>query len=405
MGYNRTYFLSSVLVLFFGFLVVQLSGCATPKRAALPKHHVDKAEIAGMPGVRDWGDKHSDMFQEDLVNSIRQYLDTKPEGFKYEDDTVNILAISGGGSNGAFAVGVLNGWGASGTRPTFKLVTGISTGSLIAPFAFLGGKYDEQIGRVYTSITTDDIFKKRSLFSILGGADSIVDTTPLADLLAQYVNEEMLQAIAKAHSEGRRLFIGTTNLDARRLVIWNLGAIASSGHPGALELFRKVIRASASMPVAFTPMLIEVEADGTIYDEMHVDGGVSTEVFYYGFVLDIEDAHKTPGLPEKPKIRVFILRSTQIEPHYKEVDRKLLSIAGKAATGLTGSQGVGDLYRIYVITKRDGADYNLASIPPDWVPNPKEPFDPEDMKRLYDVGYNMAKSGYPWEKYPPFYHE
>lgn len=358
-----------------------------------------------MPGVRDWGDRQSNVFQEDLVNSIRQYLATKPKGFKYEDDTISILAISGGGADGAFGAGVLNGWAASGTLPTFKLVTGISTGSLIAPFAFLGGNYVEKIGRLYTSITTDDIFKKRSLFAILGGADSVADTSPLAALIEQNIDEEMLQAVAKAHSEGRRLFIGTTNLDARRLVVWNMGAIASSGHPGALELFRKVMRASASMPVFFQPMLIEVEADGETYDEMYVDGGVTTEVFFYGALLDIADAHKTLELPERPKVRVFVIRNTQIEPDYKVVERKLFSIAGKTISSLVGSQGIGDLYRIYVITKRDGFDYNLASIPPQWVPNPKEPFDPDDMKRLYDVGYNMAKSGYPWEKYPPFFHE
>lgn len=401
--FNCKSLLSSILLLLSGCLLVQLSSCTTPKRVALPEQYVGKAEIPGMPGVRDWGDMHSDAFQEDFVLSIKQYIDSKPKGYKFEDDTINILAISGGGSDGAFAAGLINGWDASGTRPTFKLVTGISTGSLVAPFAFLGGKYDELIGRLYTSITTDDIFKKRSIFSILWGADSIADSSPLENLINEHVNEEMLKDIAKAHAEGRRLFIGTTNLDARRLVIWNMGAIASSGRPDALELFRKVMRASTSMPVAFPPMLIKVEANGSTYDEMHVDGGVTVEVFFYGDLVDIDEARKTLGITKKPKGRLFIIRTTQIQPHYEPVERRLMSIGGKTISSMVEAQGIGDLYREYAITTREGIDYNLASIPPEWVPNPKEPFDPEDMKRLYAIGYSMAKSGYPWQKYPPYF--
>ncbi len=356
-----------------------------------------------MPGIRDWGDEYSEAFQEDFVHSIKQSLETRPEGYNFGDETLNILALSGGGSYGAFATGVLNGWDASGTRPTFKLVTGISTGSLIAPFAFLGGKYDQKIGQLYTSINTQNIMNRQSLWSIAAGTPYAADNAPLYELMETYVDEEMLRDIAQAHSEGRRLFIGTTNLDAQRLVIWNMGAIASSGHPGALELFRKIMLASAAMPVAFPPSMIEVEAGGSIYDEMHVDGGVSTEVFFYGDLLDIEGANKTLNIKDKPKVRIYILRSGQIRHHYKPVDLKIFSIAGKTLTGLTSSQAVGDLYRIYAITQRDGIDYNLGSVPDEYVSNPKEPFDPDELKRLYDLGYNMAKSGFPWEKYPPFY--
>ncbi len=381
-------------------LVLLSFSCAKPTRNALPKNYADEAEIAGMPGVRDWGDEHSAMFQEDLVLSMQQYMATKPEGFKYGDETFNIMAFSGGGSFGAFATGVLNGWDAAGTRPTFKLVTGISTGSLIAPFAFLGGKYDQKIGQLYTSINTNNIMKKESLWSIATGTPYAADNAPLAGMIERIIDEEMLQDIAKAHSEGRRLFLGTTNLDAQRLVVWNMGAIASSGHPDALELFRKIMLASAAMPVAFPPSLIEVEAGGSIYDEMHVDGGVSTEVFFYGDLFDIDQAHKTLNIEGKPEVRIFIMRSGQLEHQYKEVEMSIFSIAGKAMTGLTSSQAIGDLYRIYTITQRDGIDYNLGSVPADYVSQAKEPFDPDDLKRLYDLGYKMAISGYPWEKYP-----
>jgi hypothetical protein len=393
---NKSLICSALVAL---FLILSVS-CAKPTRNALPKHYADEAEIAGMPGVRDWGDEHSEAFQEDLVLSMQQYMDT---GFKYGKDTLNIFALSGGGSFGAFACGVLNGWDAAGTRPVFKLVTGISTGSLIAPFAFLGGKYDHKIGQLYTSINTDNIMKKESLFSIATGTPYAADNAPLAGMIERNIDEEMLRDIAKAHTEGRRLWIGTTNLDAQRLVVWNMGAIASSGHPGALELFRKIILASAAMPVAFPPSMIEVEAGGSIYDEMHVDGGVSVEVFFYGDLVDIDEAHKTLNINVKPEVHIFIMRSGQLKHHYKEVEMSIPSIAGKAVTGLTSTQAIGDLYRIYTITQRDGFDYNMGSVPADYVSQAKEPFDPDDLKRLYDLGYKMALSGYPWEKYPPFY--
>jgi len=322
---------------------------------------------------------------------------------------MNILALSGGGSNGAFGAGLLNGWDASGTRPTFAVVTGISTGALIAPFAFLGGEYDAEIGKLFTSVHTEDVYKNKSFFgmigSVLGSSDSLTDSKPLQDLLDQYIDEEMLKKIAEAHNKGRRLLIATTNLDARKLVIWNMGAIAASGRPDAPELFRKVVLASASMPIAFPAVYIEVEADGRKYDEMHVDGGVITEVFFYSDIFKVEEGLEHVGIKKKPEVKLYIIRNSQIQPQYQEVKVNLLSIAGRSISSLTSTQGVGDLYRIYLLSEREGIDFNLASIPPDFVPNAQEPFDPVEMKRLYDLGYNMAKSGYPWEKYPPMYHE
>jgi hypothetical protein len=179
----------SLLIIFA--LLLSFS-CSKPTRTALPSQYADQAEIAGMPGIRAWGDEHSVEFQEDIVLSMQQFMATKPEDFKYHDAPVNILALSGGGSFGAFATGVLNVWDATGTRPTFKLVTGISTGSLIAPFAFLGGKYDQKIGQLYTSINTDNIMKKESLWSIATGTPYAADNAPLADMIERIIDEEML---------------------------------------------------------------------------------------------------------------------------------------------------------------------------------------------------------------------
>jgi len=390
-------------------IVLGLTSCASKTRTPLPEQYSGKAKIAGMPQVRDYAVAMTGYYQNDFEESLKQKISSMPEGHNIEDHVFKILAISGGGANGAFGVGLINGWDASGTRPVFTLVTGISTGALIAPFVFLGGEYDTELGRLFTSVNSDDIFKQKSFFGILssliGSSDALADSQPLADLLTEHLDEEMLGEIAKAHSEGRRLLIATTNLDARKLVVWNMGAIASSGHPKALELFRSVVLASASMPVAFPAVYLDVEAGGQTYDEMHVDGGLLVEVFFYGDILNIEEGLKKVGLKNRPEAKLYIIRNNQINIQYEEVEVDVLAIAGRSLSSLTTSQGVGDLFRIYLITKREGIDFNLASIPPDFVPNAQEAFDPVEMKRLYDLGYSMALNGYPWEKLPPLYNE
>ena len=377
-----------------------ITGCA-PTRNALPPELVSKATVIGMPDVRDWGGEHSRLFQEDLVDSIRQARRLDPRGIVDEHGVVSILALSGGGAEGAFGAGLLNGWSDSGTRPTFKLVTGISTGALIAPFAFLGPDYDDTLKNFYTTITTKDILRARPMLGLLGVKDSLADSSPLAKLLKKCVTKDVLEAVAQAHKQGRRLYVGTTNLDACRLTVWNMGAIAASGKPGALELFRKIMLASASIPVAFPPVHIPVEAEGAVYDEMHVDGGVTTEVFFYGFMLDLDAAAHEAGVVEKARIKAYIIRNAEIRTEYDMVKPQLLPIASRAIANLIASQGLGDLYRIYTITQRDGIDFNLAYIPADHVSVAKEAFDPEEMQRLFDLGFRLAGSGYQWQRQPP----
>ncbi len=380
--------------------IFAVAGCA-PTRNPLPEELASAAQPVGIPNVRAWGGEHSPLFQADLVQSIHQSRRIDPRGMVDDDGYVNILALSGGGADGAFGVGFLNGWSVADTRPKFKLVTGISTGALIAPFAFLGPQYDQKLREAYTTISTKDIASQKSVFSLLVGTDSLADSSPLAHFIRKQVTEEVFAEVAREHNHGRRLYIGTTNLDARRLIVWNMGAIASSGRPGSIELFRKVMLASASIPVAFPPVYIPVEADGATYDEMHVDGGVTTEVFFYGFMLDMDAAIREVGSNEEPRIRIYILRNTQIRGKYETVEPRLMAIASKAVSNLIASQGVGDLYRIYTITKRDGIDFNYIAIPAEFEPQGKEAFDPHEMKRLFDLGFNLARSGYEWQKQPP----
>ncbi len=236
-----------VFVLIFIILaLLVLQGCAGLRpRNPLPEDLESKVQVPGMPGVRAWGDEVSEVFTKFALESVQQ--EQAAYGKDFVKRPVSFLALSGGGDDGAFGAGVLCGWTAHGDRPEFKLVTGISTGALIAPFAFLGSSYDDTLRYLYTGITGKDIFYMNSLLTVLW-RESVADTGPLAKMLDKYVDETMLAEVAAAHAKGRRLIIGTTQLDAQRLVLWDMGAIAASGDPKALKLFRKIMLTSASIP-------------------------------------------------------------------------------------------------------------------------------------------------------------
>jgi hypothetical protein len=212
----------------------------------------------------------------------------------------------------------------------------------------------------------------------------------------------MIQKIASEHNKGRRLLVGTTQLDAQRQVIWDMGAIAASGHPDAPKLFRQVLRASASIPVAFNPVYIKVKAGGQHYDEMHVDGGVRAEVMLFEAALNLFTSKKKLGslIPDRPR-KLYIIRNAQVASEYTRIKPHIGDIGTRAISSLTKFQGVGDLYRIYVLAQRDGIDYNLAYIPADFHPKRDSEFDTNYMNQEFELAYKLARSGYKWHKYPP----
>ena len=308
------------------------------------------------------------------------------------------LAISGGADNGAFTAGFLNGWTKTGTRPQFKLVTGVSTGALIAPFAFLGQPYDEILQRFYTTVSRKDILTDRTLYSVLF-KDAMADTSPLAKLLREKVTQKMVDEIGAEYGKGRLLFLATTNLDAKRPVVWNITKIAASGKPEALDLIRKIMLASASIPGAFPPVMFDVEADGKRYEEMHVDGSASAQVFIYWTGVQLSKLAKEHGAERERKI--YILCNARLDPEWAEVERRTLSITRSAIATLLEYHVIGDLHRIYQITKRDGTDFNLAYIDQSFkVPRVRQ-FDTTYMRQLYDFGFAQAIGGYHWSKQPP----
>ncbi|MDD5669195.1 MAG: patatin-like phospholipase family protein [Candidatus Omnitrophica bacterium] len=352
-----------------------------------------------MRDIRAFSGSPSDSFKKDFVKLLEQEEKTNSSSLGFRTiRTYSILAISGGAANGAYGAGLLSGWSETGTRPVFKIVTGISTGAIIAPFAFLGESYDKKLKEFYTQYSTRDIARIKIPFH-----NSLASTWPLERLIERYFNLELLQEITREYNKGRRLYIGTTNLDAQRLVIWDMGKIASAGDENALKLFRKVVLASASIPIAFPPVYLTVEVNDKIYDEMHVDGGISRQVFFlYDVLQGVDNVLKEKGIdPSRNKYSIYIIRNGYVDPLYKAVPDKLSAIAERTVEAVTNAQSIGDLYQLYVFTKDGKGNFNLAYIPATHVSKAKELFDPVEMRELFDLGFKEAACGYIWKKFPP----
>ena len=399
MQFRPTHSLVLILTL------VTLTGCTALPRNPVPLEDMRRAEVPGMPPVRAWAGQLDPDFQADLVISVKQ----EPPGAYLLDDSgypvYDALALSGGGSSGAFGAGILNGWSDAGTRPNFKVVTGISTGALIAPFAFLGPEFDEQLKTVYTTIQTRDILERLNIFRILFRGEAFARTTPLKHLIETHFDSNFLRAVARAHNQGRRLYVGTTHMDAQTLVVWNMGVIANSGHPDALELFQQVVLASSSIPAAFPPVFIEVEIDGRRYDEMHTDGGTVTQVFFYEGTVDLAAAARAAGHGDRKGYRgtLYIIRNGKLGPEPEQVKRRLPEISGRAIGTMIKFAAINDLYRLYVTTDAARLGFRYVAIPDDFESQADEVFDPQEMNRLFELGYETGLSGTAWQDRPPLY--
>jgi predicted acylesterase/phospholipase RssA len=396
LGLMRTMHLGRLLV-----LLLLIAACADmTRRDAVPADVTEGTTVLGMKDVRYWGDGASIKLVDDAIQAYRREAALyQASGATGDVPPAQFLAISGGGENGAYGAGLLVGWTATGTRPSFKLVTGISTGALTAPFAFLGPAYDKQLQEVYTTLSGKDVLQPRGYLAVLL-QDAISDNTPLRRTVAKHVDQAMLEAIAAEDAKGRFLLIATTNLDARRPVIWNITKIAASGHPRALELIRDVLVASAAIPGAFPPVMIDVEVNGKKYQEMHVDGGASAQVFVLPPSMS-RSAGQFSRVQRERQRHVYVIRNARLDPDWAQVERATFSILERTITSLIQTQGVGDLYRIYLSAQRDEVDFNLAYIPETFTRQLNEPFETAYMRELFEVGYERAAKGYQWAKVPP----
>ena len=327
-----------------------------------------------MPDARFWADSPTD---------FNNALPAKPGPW---------LILSSGGEDGAFGAGLLNGLSASGKRPDYSVVTGVSTGALMAPFAFAGPRYDDALRDAYTKITSADVFE------IGATPESFVDTWPLKDLIAKEITPALMADIAAQYRAGRRLFVITTDLDAERSVVWNMGAIAAHGGEEALNLFRTVLLASSSIPGAFPPVLIDVESNGKRFAEMHVDGGVGGQFFVAPAALMAATADY-----RLPATELNIVVDSGLQPDFAVVKRSTEAILAQSVGMAVKVDTRLMLDRAYVVAKRSGIGFNVASIPPSFSAPSRGTFDPDYMKALFQTGYDLGNSATPFSTVPPPY--
>ncbi len=381
-------------------LLGALTACGTnvPRLDDAPSNSY--ATPVGYKGIRYWGDAELRKFNEVSALRLEQVRAAHAKDPSVPLDRAYYLAVSGGGGDGAFGAGLLAGWSKAGTRPQFEVVTGISTGALTAPYAFLGPDYDEKLKEVYTTITDDDVMRKTGPLGAVFGA-SLTDNSPLKALVARNVTSELIDRIAEENAKGRRLLVGTTNLDAQRPVVWDMTAIAASGNPNRVQLFRDVLIASAAIPGIFPPQLIRVQADDKLYEELHVDGGTTTQAFLLSAENSLKEVDE--ALKFKRKRALYVIINGTFAPQAEKTETKALAIATRSITTLIKNQSIGDVYKMYAQSERDGVAFNLASIPPDFTDKAKSEFDQAYMRKLYDLGYRLGQSPGVWEKTPPDY--
>lgn len=377
-----------------------LAGCASIARLpAPPPQQVSAIDVLGVPETRFWadGDPASIIAFYERLLSRREA--GRPVGRGGRIPPGHFLALSGGADDGAFGAGVLVGWTETGQRPQFDLVTGISAGALIAPFAFLGPSYDPQLRALFTEIAPNDVAQLGRLALSVLFREALADTTPLARLIERHADAAMLQAIAAEYQRGRLLLIGTVNLDVGRPVIWNIGAIAASGHPEALNLFRRILLASASIPGAFPPVMIDVEADGRAFQEMHVDGGAAMQVFLYPARLRPRALAGRAG--QQRETTAWVIRNGRVDVAITDPPGGIFSIARRSAQTLLHFSSINDLDRIYLSTYRDRIGFRMQSIGPDFdTPRPRF-FDNAYMRALFAYGEARGRDLTSWVTAPP----
>jgi len=380
-----------------------LGGCASLERLpAVSYAQARQTDILDIPDARFY------------VSEAKQMQDLAIKAAQRRNQTMGastgryFLAISGGGDDGAFGAGLLVGWSDRGDRPVFDVVTGVSTGSLSAPFAFLGQKYDAQLKEIYTQTTANDIFVRRPIVFAAVAGDAVSDNTPLRNMIGHYLDQTMVQRIAEEYAKGRLLFILTTNLDQGRPVIWNIEAIAASNNPKARDLILDVLLASASIPAVFPPVMLNVPVEGVMHQEMHVDGGTIAQAFLYPPSFSLRSVASREGIDEKMlrtsrKRTAYVIRNGRFARPEETVKLQTIAIAKEALSTMIASSGVNDTYRMYLLARRDGVAFNLASIGDEFAIPYKGPFDKDYMQSLFAYGYQKARAGYPWQKAPPGY--
>lgn len=395
-------------VLALTLVLAACTGVRLPPPPEAPSR--DLIGLARLPGVPDgevirfWGDLAPAAATEQL-QLIRDQVAARirAEGAAPNNGRYDVLALSGGGSDGAYGAGLINGWSAreawtrSDIRPEFSLVTGISVGALIAPFAFLGPEYNDELERLFTTTETADVAEFNVFRALFGYELGLTNLRPLERILDQMLTDAMVARIAEEHLKGRRLWIGTTYLDAQRPVIWDIGAIAVADYDDKRDLIKKILLASSAIPGAFPPVLFPVESGGEIYNEMHVDGSVTQQLFIYPSNIDLGGTidQEVPGMVPGT---IYLIRNSKLAPDFQPVEPSVLRIVERSLFTLTNALALGDAEGVEQQASRDGWRLLRSSVPLEFDYPISGFFDPQYMSELFQVGYRRAADGIVWEK-------
>jgi len=355
--------------------LLAISACATlQSRQQIPPQLVAEATIHADQRLRYWGDDNE-------FARIQAQVAPGPDG------DVDYLTLSGGGINGAYGAGFLVGWTDKGGRPEFEVVTGISVGAMIAPMAFLGSDYDARLRTVFSSLTQKDNSAGANFLGALFGAPSVMSNVPVLDAIRKLVDTQALNAIGVEHKQGRRLYVGTTNLNAQRPMIWDIGAIAISNLPNRLELVHQIILASTAVPGVFPPVMLDVAAQGMSFDELHVDGGVTEQVLlmpggYEAFVKNRRGVQK-----------LYVIFNGVVAPSPATVQISSMSLLERAVPTLLKYLGRSNLEQLDNAARKAGLASRLTAIPADFPESTSVFGSPQWLSALYQYGYQAGRNG------------
>lgn len=382
-------------------LIALLVACTNLRlHPAVPEAGGPIPELPGFPGVRDWGDEISPEIDRRVDYFAAQLqAEAKAAGKLPNDGRLDSLVLSGGGADGPFAAGLLVGWTGTGERPDFTIVTGISAGALIAPFAFLGPGHDDVLRRFTFEAAREPLFNFRILSGLIDGI-GLLDTTPLERRLRKLITPEVVRQIAAEHDKGRRLIVGTTNLDAQRPVHWRIDQIAKLGvdrPEETADLIARILIASASIPGVFAPQFFTVQKEGRTYSEMHVDGGVTHQLIFVP--LDVDFARKLPreiyGFARRGTI--YVIRNSKVGPEQLDVAISTFDIMSRSVSTLIKYDGRANIDMLRQQALRNSFGIKVISVPETFDVQAAQLFDPAYMQALFDLGYQLAGRPDSWQ--------
>jgi len=343
-----------------------------PKRSEFTEREQAVAAIPGIPDARFWADS-AEEYQRVLGPSNGPWL-----------------ALSAGGEDSAFGAGLLSGLSESGRRPDYSVVTGVSSGALLASFVFLGASRDAELKRDFTAISAADVFEDRRT------NDSLLDTWPLREFINKRITPQLLAEIASEHRRGRRLIIVTTNLDAGRPIAWNMGAIAAAGGDAALKLFRDVLLATSAIPGLFPPVLIDVEANGRRFSEMHMDGGLAATIY-----IAPDSMLLAPSPLRLPASQITLILNSKLMTEFEVTERSLVGVLGRSLSVGVKRATRSAAILIDAASRRGGTEFNVAYVDNAFDHPSRGMFDPEYMKALFEAGRLQGRSDDPFRHAMP----